>query len=162
MNVTVIVRCLLIATSMGLCSAYFANEWTWETVAEDDVDPWSAYEQMPVQQPDDSSPKDRSEGRGFNLMPDLRRGMSRYPGDEGKNQTKVKAAFKPSVAPAGRSTVTIQCDDKDAALGAVVAADGYVLTKASELAGRIAVKVRGGKSYPATVVGASPSMIWLY
>jgi serine protease Do len=47
----------------------------------------------------------------------------------------VKSAFRDAVAPAGRSTVVVKAAGKEVALGTVVADDGWIVTKASELAG---------------------------
>ena len=51
------------------------------------------------------------------------------------SKPKVLAPFKAVVAKANESTVRIRGDDKDIALGTVVFADGFILTKASELRG---------------------------
>ena len=63
------------------------------------------------------------------------------------------APFKPIATKASESTVKIQCDDKDAALGTVVFADGYILTKASELRGVVSVVLSDGSSHEVSVVG---------
>lgn len=156
MNFSVIIRSFLLATAMGTTCAYFAHEWAIEQIAAEEVDPWLAYEQMPVQQggePGDM-PNDKPEPRGmFNLL-DSRRERGRYPGDEGKNQTKVKASFKPVSTLANTGTATIYCDDKESALGTVVDAKGQLLTKASELHGRITVAVNN-KKYSARVLGVA-------
>jgi serine protease Do len=78
---------------------------------------------------------------------------NRYPGDEGKNHTMVKAPFREVVAQSSRGTVEVYCKDRRVALGTVVTADGYILTKASELAGDIVCKFRGEKSYSAKLIG---------
>src|SRR3954447_19501673 len=63
------------------------------------------------------------------------------------------APFKPIANKVSESTVKIQCDDKDAALGTVVFADGYILTKASELRGAITVVLSDGSAHDVSVVG---------
>ena len=68
------------------------------------------------------------------------------------NPTFLKA-FKDVVAKPSESTVRIQCDGKDAALGMVVGPDGWILTKANDLKGDITVKLRDGKTYEARWVG---------
>ncbi len=147
----------MLTVAMGSVSAYFAREWALEQIAAEEADPWLAYEQMPVQQGGDSGdmqPNDKPEPRGmFNLL-DSRRERGRYPGDEGKNQTRVKASFKPVSTLANSGAATIYCDDKEAALATVVDAGGQLLTKASELHGRITVAL-GGKKYSARVLGVS-------
>jgi serine protease Do len=74
-----------------------------------------------------------------------------------QSNTKVVAPFKAVVAKVNESTVRIRCKEKDAekdcALGTVVFADGYILTKASELRGDITVRLNDGAEYEATVVG---------
>jgi serine protease Do len=50
-----------------------------------------------------------------------------------KDSPRFLAAFRDAVARASLSTVRIQSDGKNAALGVVVSADGLILTKASEL-----------------------------
>lgn len=66
---------------------------------------------------------------------------------------KVLAAFREVVAKPVRSVVRILGNDKDVALGTVVAGDGLVLTKASELSGKPIVKLKDGRALAATVVG---------
>ncbi|HJZ59777.1 MAG TPA: PDZ domain-containing protein [Gemmataceae bacterium] len=62
------------------------------------------------------------------------------------------APFKPVAAKASESTVRIRCDDNDAALGTVVAADGYILTKASELRGAVTVVLSDGTVHDVELV----------
>jgi len=68
----------------------------------------------------------------------------------------VLTAFREVVARPSQSAVRVQCDGKDAALGTVVAADGWVLTKASELKGKTTVKLKDGRELEARVVGVHP------
>lgn len=70
------------------------------------------------------------------------------------NPTFLKA-FKEVVAKPSESTVRIQCDGKDTALGMIVGPDGWILTKANDLRGDIAVKLRDGKTYDARWVGVN-------
>lgn len=74
--------------------------------------------------------------------------------DHGRNTSDVTAAFRPVVAGASESTVRVLCDGAETALGTVVAADGYIVTKYSELKGKIVCRLKGGKELPARVVGA--------
>lgn len=62
-------------------------------------------------------------------------------------------AFKEVVAKPSESTVRIQCDGKDTALGMVVGPDGWILTKANDLKGDISVRLRDGKTFDARWVG---------
>src|ERR1700722_18835873 len=61
-----------------------------------------------------------------------------------KDDPKFRALFSEVIAPASKSTVRIQCDGKDIALGVVVQEDGFILTKASDLTGKITVKTHEG------------------
>jgi serine protease Do len=70
-----------------------------------------------------------------------------------KDDPKFRALFTSAVTTAAKSTVRIQCDAKDTALGVVVAEDGFILTKASDLTGKISVKTHEGIILPAHVVG---------
>lgn len=71
-----------------------------------------------------------------------------------RNHATVKAAFRDVVAAASRSTVRVICDGQVKALGAVTHADGYVLTKWSELEGKeLVCQLKDGRSLPAKVVG---------
>jgi serine protease Do len=65
----------------------------------------------------------------------------------------VVAAFKGVVATPSKSTVRILCDAKESALGTVVSADGYVVTKASELHGRVVCQLEDGRELEARTVG---------
>ena len=66
---------------------------------------------------------------------------------------KVLAPFKSVVAKANESTVRIRGDDTDIALGTIVYADGFILTKASELRGVLSVRLSDGAEYEAKIVG---------
>jgi serine protease Do len=70
-----------------------------------------------------------------------------------KDDPKFRALFAEVVTAASRSTVRIQCDGKDTALGVVVQEDGFILTKASDLTGKITVKTHEGIILPAQLIG---------
>jgi serine protease Do len=70
-----------------------------------------------------------------------------------KTSPRFRAAFREVIAPSIRSTVRVRCDDKEAALGAIVGADGWIVTKASELRGEIVCQLPDGRELPARVVG---------
>jgi serine protease Do len=72
-----------------------------------------------------------------------------------KSADGLKNAFKDVVVSANAATVLVRCAGKNVALGTVVSADGYVLTKASELMGDPAVVLRDATERPATVVGVA-------
>ncbi len=72
-----------------------------------------------------------------------------------KENTKMYGPFKEVVRAPAKSVVRIRSDGHDAALGTIVAADGWVLTKYSELdqGKAIEVKMKDGRTLPAKVVG---------
>lgn len=70
-----------------------------------------------------------------------------------RSTPEIQAVFREVVARPSQSTVRILCDDQPAALGTVMTADGYIVTKASELSGNIVCKFKNGRSLSATVVG---------
>lgn len=70
-----------------------------------------------------------------------------------RSNPKFLKAFKEAVVKPSASTVRVQCDGKDTALGMVVGPDGWILTKANDLRGDIAVKLKDGKTYEARWVG---------
>lgn len=73
-----------------------------------------------------------------------------------KTNSTFLALFKPIVEAPARSTVRVQADGKDAALGTVVSDDGYVVTKASEIKSKkIAIKTRDGRDFDAQVAATS-------
>jgi serine protease Do len=62
-------------------------------------------------------------------------------------------AFRDATAEATKSTVRVLCDGKEAALGTVVGEDGWILTKNSELKGKLTCKLPDGKELEAKLVG---------
>jgi len=72
-----------------------------------------------------------------------------------KNGNAIKDAFKEVVADANRATVKIMAGGKQLAYGTIVARDGYVLTKASELNGDVVVRLRDGEDKEARIVGVA-------
>ncbi len=69
---------------------------------------------------------------------------------------KMLAAFREVAAEPAKSTVQIYSDNYRSALGAVVDKNGYIVTKASELKGKIEAQLPGGKKLAATVIGNDP------
>src|SRR5687767_12335633 len=67
----------------------------------------------------------------------------------------IKEAFKPAVAVPSKSTVRVRASGKDVALGTVVAADGWVLTKFDQVreAAKITCKLKDGRELDAKLVG---------
>ena len=84
-------------------------------------------------------------------------GRSRTGGGGGQRRREIKNLFRPVVTEAGRCVVRIRCDGQDAALGAVVGPDGWVLTKASQLHGKIVCRTRDGQEREARWIGVSPA-----
>jgi S1-C subfamily serine protease len=74
----------------------------------------------------------------------------------GRDCTEVKAAFRKVIAGAGKCVIQIKCDGKDTVLGTIVGPDGWVLTKASELKGRVVCRLRDGRDLDARIVGMDP------
>ena len=71
--------------------------------------------------------------------------------DYGKSSPALLRDIAPIAAQAGRSTVVVLCDGTTAALGTVVRKDGYIVTKASEVHGKLACRI-GSRELPATIV----------
>ncbi len=69
------------------------------------------------------------------------------------NNAQIKSLLKPTVAPAAAATVRVFGDGHAVALGTVVAADGLIVTKASQLAAKLECQLADGRKLPATVVG---------
>jgi serine protease Do len=74
---------------------------------------------------------------------------------QSRDNIEVKAAFRPVVAEAGRSTVRIRCSNQEVALGTIVGSDGWVLTKASQLSGKIFCQLHDYRELEARIVGVS-------
>ena len=69
----------------------------------------------------------------------------------GKSSPGLLKDIAPIAAQAGRSTVVVLCDGKPAALGTVVRKDGYIVTKASEVHGKLSCKI-GSRELSASIV----------
>jgi serine protease Do len=54
-------------------------------------------------------------------------------------------AFREVIREPGRSTVEVYCNGSHACFGAIIRSDGHIITKASELKGRIQVRLDGSK-----------------
>jgi serine protease Do len=67
---------------------------------------------------------------------------------------QIVKLFREVVAPSAKSTVRVIVGDKEVALGVIVASDGWILTKHSELKGlNIAVKMPDGQTLDAELFG---------
>lgn len=72
-----------------------------------------------------------------------------------KNDQSVKAAYRVATEEAAKATAQVLADDKVVALGSVVDPQGYIVTKASLLNGKITCRIAGHEVLDATLVGAS-------
>jgi serine protease Do len=77
------------------------------------------------------------------------------PGRYERRHTSVIAAFKEIVANPAKSTVEVSNDHESVALGTIVTADGYVLTKGSDLNGKIVCKLADKRRFDAEIVGVN-------
>jgi serine protease Do len=88
-----------------------------------------------------------------------RSGISRFFGfrmeRNRRDSRQVREAFREVVADATAATVEVLCDNRRAALGAIVASDGLVLTKASELTGEVKCRLKSGEVYSAELVATT-------
>jgi len=100
------------------------------------------------------SPETRPAPRGSRSSTPRRsyRRRTRAPQPYSKNHLSTRSAFKPIAARANKSTVGVYCGGKQVALGAVVDAAGYVLTKASEVISTPQCRLRDGRKVSATIV----------
>ena len=74
-------------------------------------------------------------------------------GNKGRNTSPVVAAFGAVVAKPSESVVRVLCDGAETALGTIVAPDGFIVTKASDLKGKIVCKFKDGKEFAARIIG---------
>jgi len=65
-------------------------------------------------------------------------------------------AFRPVVASASRSTARVRGDGKEVALATVVSPDGLLVTKYSELKGKLTCDLPDGRKLDAMVIGVEP------
>lgn len=72
---------------------------------------------------------------------------------EERSNSRVLAAFRDVVRSPAQSTVRVFSDGRKAALGAVVDSQGYVVTKASELKGKLECQLLDGRRVPADLIG---------
>lgn len=70
-----------------------------------------------------------------------------------KNSPGVLRAFREVVGKARAGTVVVRCEGEDVALGTVVGADGWVLTKASALQGRASCRLGDGRELATRLAG---------
>jgi serine protease Do len=72
---------------------------------------------------------------------------------QNKDGGKILKAFKDVVIKASASTAEVRSNGKQVALGTIISPDGYILTKASELKGKLVCKLKDGKELDAKIVG---------
>lgn len=73
-----------------------------------------------------------------------------------RDTPRIKAAFRNVIAEAAQCVVQIRCNRRNTVLGTIVGPDGWILTKASELKGRIIVRLPDGRDLAARTVGVDP------
>lgn len=69
-----------------------------------------------------------------------------------KNGAAIRTVFRPVVSGPSRTTVRVLVNERQRALGAIVGAEGWVVTKASELNGKISCRMKDGAVFPARLV----------
>ncbi len=72
-----------------------------------------------------------------------------------KSGPNTRRAFRDLMTEINLGTVRIFQKEKPVALGAIMSADGEILTKASELTGKVTCELSDGRSFPAEVVAVS-------
>jgi serine protease Do len=71
-----------------------------------------------------------------------------------RNEQQWREAFRPVVAAARQSVVMVRCERRETILGTIVDADGWIVTKASELwSTDLTVRLPGGREVPARLHG---------
>lgn len=75
-----------------------------------------------------------------------------------RSHSRVLAAFREVVTDSTLSTVRIYCDGRKTVMGTIVTSDGFVLTKASELKGKIECQLHDSRRLTATIVGRDTSL----
>ena len=70
-----------------------------------------------------------------------------------RSNPKFIESFREVVQPLAPCTVRVRCDGKDTCVGTIVASDGWILTKAHDLTGKITCKLSDGRELDAKLVG---------
>ncbi len=71
-----------------------------------------------------------------------------------KSGQATRRAFRDVIGEPNKAIVKVFQKEKSVALGAIMSADGEILTKASELGGEISCELLDGRSFPAAIVAA--------
>ena len=79
------------------------------------------------------------------------------PGENERNHRTIKGAFREAVSKANESTVSLHSDGSQVALGTIIQADGYVVTKASELPEDVICQLSDGRRVAAKLVALHPN-----
>ena len=78
------------------------------------------------------------------------------PGEFERSHRTIKGAFREAVSQANESTVSLRSDGSQVALGTIVHADGYVVTKASELPRDVTCRLSDGRQVASKLVALHP------
>jgi serine protease Do len=73
-----------------------------------------------------------------------------------RRSPELLQAFRPVVHSASRSTARVRGDGKELALATVVSPDGLLVTKYSELKGKLTCELPDGRKLDATLIGVEP------
>jgi serine protease Do len=71
----------------------------------------------------------------------------------GKDSRQVREAFGQALGQASQCVVRVKSDGGEVALGTIVGPDGWIVTKASQLKGRVTCRMRDGQEREARLVG---------
>jgi serine protease Do len=97
-------------------------------------------------------PRGAGESRGFLKMLEAEN-RNRKPGEHEKAHSNEMKKYRDVVATTRASTVRVLSKGIQVALGTVVDAKGYVLTKASQLSEDVSIQLADGEPMPAKIVG---------
>ena len=100
-----------------------------------------------------SSPSPEEVRRQLQLLQEKERKREARPYE--RDHANIHGPLKDFVANMGNCTVRVFCDGQKVALGTVVSKRGEVLTKASELKGKLERRLADGSSLPARAAGVS-------
>lgn len=87
------------------------------------------------------------------LAPVFRQRSNRQASQLERNNDQIREAFREAVAPVSKSIVRLLVDDKPVALGTIITAEGLIVSKATNLKGKVMCKLPDGKLVEATIVG---------
>jgi serine protease Do len=80
-------------------------------------------------------------------------GAQRLPSSRLKDGADLLRIFEPVIARAAEATVRVRAGDRELVLGTIIDADGFILTKASELESPVTCRLADGREFDATLVG---------